>query len=333
MSDVNQAHDDEISLLDIYEFLKEGWMTIVSATVLGGLIGLGAAFVLPERFQASGNIQPARVIGNDVENIAVLSEKMRSPTFYTQKTLVICGVMDSLDPGQTLAKALNPNVARNSVFVSVAFKSESINTSIACLNAVLEDVVHTHSTLKKPVLDKTLNDLGQLKQRLETARVKHAQELKLNQERLQALREKLKTARQFVDRFADNSARFDFRDEQFSASSLLLATIINKQNEIKDLQVQINNLEMKVVASLTGREDELLALEKQIADTERSLLEPMTQPAKFPTPIHSPPSKVEPKRSLIVVISLFAGGFLGLMFLLFRRAITRLKQQSVGTPV
>lgn len=333
MSDVNQLHDDEISLLDIYEFLKEGWITIISATVLGGIVGIGAAFVLPERFLASGSIQPARVIGNDIESISVLSEKMRSPTFYTQKTLEICGVAEKTDPGQTLANALNPNVARNSAFVTVAFESESNNTSIACLNAVLEDVVHTHATLKKPVLEKAMNDLSQLKQRLEIAKIKHAQELKQNQEQLQALKEKLKTARQFVDRFASNASRFDFRDEQFSASSLLLATIINKQNEVKDLQVQINNLEMKVAASLTGREDELLALEKQIADVERGLLEPMTQPAKFPTPIYSPPNKVEPKRSLIVAISVLVGGFLGLIFLFFRRAIAHIGQKSLALPV
>jgi uncharacterized protein involved in exopolysaccharide biosynthesis len=258
---------------------------------------------------------------------------MRSPTFYTQKTLEICGVAESTDPGQTLAKALNPNVARNSAFVSVAFKSESNNTSIACLNAVLEDVIHTHTTLKKPVLEKAMNDLSQLKQRLEIARIKHAQELKQNQEQLQALKEKLKTAHQFVDRFAGNAARFEFRDEQFSASSLLLATIINKQNEVKDLQVQINNLEMKVAASLTGREDELLALEKQIADTERGLLEPMTQPAKFPTPIYSSPNKVEPKRLLIVAISVLVGGFLGLIFLFLRRAIAHIRQKSLAITV
>lgn len=333
MSDVNQLDEDEISLLDIYEFLKESWTTIVSATAMGGLIGIGVALVLPERFQASGNIQPAQVIGNDVESISVLSEKMRSPTFYTQKTLEICGVAEASDPGQTLAKALNPNVARSSAFVSVSFKSKSTDTSVACLEAVLADVIQTHSILKMPVLDKALNDLNQLKQRLETAKVKHEQELKLNQEQLQALKEKLKTARQFVDRFADNAARFDFRDEQFSASSLLLATIINKQNEVKDLQVQINNLEMKVAASLTGREDELLSLEKQIADIERSLLEPMTQSAKFPTPIYSPPNKVEPKRSLIVAISVLVGGFLGLIFLFFRRAIAHIRQKSLAVPI
>jgi chain length determinant protein (polysaccharide antigen chain regulator) len=332
MSDSYQQ-DDEISLFDIYNFFKEGWKTIVTTTLVGGAIGVGASFVIPEQFLATGTIETGRVNGNDIEGIAVLAEKMRLPTYYSNQTLEICEVNRTADPGQTLAKALNPNVARNSSFVTVSFKSKNTETSAACLNAVLGDVVQAQSILKKPILEKSLNDLDQAKQRLETARVKHGQELKLNQEQLQALKAKLKTAQKFVDRFADNAARFDFKDEQFSASSLLLATIINKQNEVKDLQVQINNLEMKVAASLTGREDELLGLEKQFADTERGLLSPMTESAKFSAPIYNPPNKVEPKRSLIVVISVLAGGFLGLMLLALRRAIKHIKQQSEVPPL
>ena len=79
MNEQNYVADDEISLLDIYEFLKDGWLTIAATTVLGGAIGVGTAFVLPEKFLASATIQPTRVLGNDVESIAVLAEKMRSP--------------------------------------------------------------------------------------------------------------------------------------------------------------------------------------------------------------------------------------------------------------
>lgn len=74
-----QIPDDEISLLDIYEFFKEGWRTVAAATVLIGATGLGTAFALPEKFLASASIQPARVLGSDVEGINVLAEKMRSP--------------------------------------------------------------------------------------------------------------------------------------------------------------------------------------------------------------------------------------------------------------
>ena len=319
--------DDEISLMDIYDFLVDGWVTIAATTVLAGATGVGAAFVIPEKFLATATIQPTRVLGNDVESVAVLAEKMRSPTYYSQQSFIACDVADSTNPAQTLATALNPNVARNSTFLSISFKSTNINTSIACLNAVLADVIKAHAVIKEPILQRANEDLRQTRQRLDTSRIKNEQELKQNKERLQTLKEKLRAAQQFVSRFENNAARFDFKDDQFSASSLLLATILSKQNEAKDLQIQINNLEMKVAASLTGREDELLSLEKQLKDVERNLLSPSTVSASFTTPIYSPSQKVEPKRSLIAVISVLAGGFIGLMLLVMRKATANIKKQ------
>jgi LPS O-antigen subunit length determinant protein (WzzB/FepE family) len=329
MSEQNYVADDEISLLDIYEFLKDGWLTIAATTVLGGAIGVGTAFVLPEKFLASATIQPTRALGNDVESIAVLAEKMRSPTYYSQQSFSACDVADSTNPAQTLATSLKPNVAKNSGFVSVSFKSTNINTSIACLNAVLDDVIKTQFDLKELILQRANEDLRQARQRLVTSRIKNEQELKQNKEQLSTLKEKLRAAQQFVSRFENNAARFDFKDDQFSASSLLLATILSKQNEVKDLQIQINNLEMKVAASLTGREDELLNLEKQIKDIERNLLSPATMPASFTTPIYGPAQKIEPKRSIIALTSVLAGGFIGLMLLVLRRAVKNIKQSAI----
>ena len=328
MNEQNYVADDEISLLDIYEFLKDGWITIAATTVLGGAIGVGTALSLPEKFLASATIQPTRVLGEDVEKIAVLAEKMRSPTYYSQQSFTACDVADSTNPAQTLATALKSNVAKNSSFLSVSFKSTNINTSIACLNAVLDDVIKAQAVLKEPILQRANEDVRQARQRLDTSRIKNEQELKQNKEKLQTLKEKLGAAQQFVNRFENNAARFDFKDNQFSASSLLLATILSKQNEVKDLQIQINNLGMKVSTSLTGREDELLSLEKQLKDLERNLLSPATVPASFITPIYSPSQKVEPNRSYIAVISVLAGGFIGLMLLFLRRGFKRVKGQA-----
>jgi len=278
MNEQNYVADDEISLLDIYEFLKDGWATIAATTVLGGAIGVGAAFVIPEKFLASATIQPARVLGNDVESIAVLGEKMRSPTYYSPQTALACDVKEAT----SLASALNPNVGRNSAFVSVSFKSTNINTSVACLNAVLDDVKLNQ------------NDIAQ-------------RQIALAQSTLNNEKEKLKLAETFVAALSDKTMTFDFKDTQFSASQLLLATLQSKQSEITNLKNSIQR-------------------------TELLLTEPQTKTASFTTPIYSPPHKVEPKRSLIAVISVLAGGFVGLMLLVLRRVIKQIKEQTKLKP-
>jgi LPS O-antigen subunit length determinant protein (WzzB/FepE family) len=279
MNEQNYVADDEISLLDIYEFLKDGWLTIAATTVLGGAIGVGAAFVLPEMFLASATIQPTRVLGEDVEKVAVLAEKMRSPTYYSQQSFTACDVADSTDPAQTLATALNPNVARNSAFVSVSFKSTNINTSIACLNAVLADV------------KQNLNETAERQIALANATL-------INE------KEQLKLAEDFISSVSQKTLTFDFKDTQFSASQLLFGMLQSKQNEITNLKSSIQR-------------------------TELLLSEPQTKSASFTTPIYSPSQKVEPKRSLIAVISVLAGGFIGLMLLVLRRAVKHIKQSSI----
>jgi LPS O-antigen subunit length determinant protein (WzzB/FepE family) len=269
--------DDEISLMDIYDFLVDGWVTIAATTVLAGAIGVGAAFVIPEKFLATATIQPTRVLGNDVESIAVLAEKMRSPTYYSQQSFIACDVADSTNPMQTLATALNPIVARNSAFVSISFKSKNINTSIACLNAVLADVKQNQ------------NETAERRIALAT--------LTINKEK-----EQLKIARDFISSISKKTLAFDFKDTQFSASQLLSEMLQSKQNEITNLKSSIQR-------------------------TELLLGEPETKSASFTTPIYSPSQKVEPKRSLIAVISVLAGGFIGLMLLVMRKATANIKKQ------
>lgn len=279
MNEQNYVADDEISLLDIFEFLKDGWLTIAATTVLGGAIGIGTAFVLPEKFLASATIQPTRVLGEDVEKVAVLAEKMRSPTYYSQQSFTACDVADSTNPAQTLVTALNPNVGRNSAFVSVSFKSTNIITSTACLNAVLADVKQNQG---------------------ETAE----RQIALATATLNIEKEQLKLAEDFISSVSQKTLTFDFKDTQFSASQLLFGMLQSKQNEITNLKSSIQR-------------------------TELLLSEPQTKPASFTTPIYSPSQKVEPKRSVIAVISVLVGGFIGLMLLMLRRAVKHIKQSSI----
>lgn len=79
MSEPGYVAGEEMGLFDIYIFLKDEWKALCATTVAGAVFGLGIAFALPEKYLATAAIEPARVLGNHVENISVLAEKMRSP--------------------------------------------------------------------------------------------------------------------------------------------------------------------------------------------------------------------------------------------------------------
>jgi hypothetical protein len=118
--------------------------------LLGGGVGIGTAFLWPEKYEASALIQPGRMPidepggrearSGEIETPAVLAEKMRSPTYYSDKTLESCKMMGYRDPARELVAMLSPKVGRQSAFVSVNFRAADTQAATTCLEAVLSDV-------------------------------------------------------------------------------------------------------------------------------------------------------------------------------------------------
>lgn len=61
MTEKIESDQEEISLLDVYEFFRDGFKTLLVFSALGLSVGLVTAFVLPEKFQASALIESASV--------------------------------------------------------------------------------------------------------------------------------------------------------------------------------------------------------------------------------------------------------------------------------
>lgn len=325
--------DDEISLMDIYEFIRDGWWTLIGMSVLGAVVGVIVSFVLPVKYEASGSIEPAQVAGEPVEEVEQLAEKMRSPTYYDNQTLQVCQMLDKLNPAADLARDLSPSVGRNSAFVAVKFQSESPDSAKQCLAAVIEDVKRNEEELARSSRQRVRDQIRVATQQLNRATQLRDQELKLNAERLTVAREKMATAQQFIAEFEKRALTFDFKDDQFSASSLLVATLQDKQNEVKDLQIRIDELVMKVQAGITSVDEAVFEADEKLVELRESLEEPATRDAQFATPIYASDTKVSPKRGLISVLAVLIGGFLGLMVLLGRRAYRHIKAREAEQAV
>lgn len=164
--------DDEISLMDIYDFFVDGWKIILSITLIGTGIGVVTSLYLPDQFEAKGVIQSARVANMhstnstesiDVEPIAVLVEKMKSPTYYDSKMLAACVGEGEAGNLEALAKAFNATVTRNSNFVSVVYRAESRDKALRCLEQVLAVVVENQKGLVEANLTSVMSSLDNAK--------------------------------------------------------------------------------------------------------------------------------------------------------------------------
>ena len=336
MTEKIENDQNEISLLEIYEFFRDGFKILLVFSVLGLLLGFVTAYVWPEKFEASALIESASVgkkEGNDaitkvgVESAAVLAEKMKVPTYYSVETIQVCGLSDRLDPARILVKQLKPSVPRNSVYVSVSFMAESHAVSTACLESVLKDVVENQTRLAKPIINNLEVELANAEQELQSNIIERDQQRIKNREKLSVAKSKLTAAESFVERFSKDSLKFNFGDQQFSATALLLSTLINKQNEIKDLEIQISALELEIAANMTDKDQAVRRMTNTVSVLKNSLLPPNTKPATFAAPIYSSGIAVEPKRGMVIFVGLILGGFLGLLFLIGNRLRSNLHKQ------
>ena len=168
--------DDEISLVDIYEFLVGEWKIILSIAFIGTCVGVVTSLAIPDQFEAKGLIQGAKVASMDsmqsadVEPAAVLVEKMRSSTYYDSKTLVECANEGGASNSQALTKALNVNVAKNTDFVSVSYRAESKDKATRCLEQVLVLVVERQEALKEEGLFSLMSNLDNAKKKSDELR-------------------------------------------------------------------------------------------------------------------------------------------------------------------
>jgi LPS O-antigen subunit length determinant protein (WzzB/FepE family) len=325
-----ELDQDEISLIDIYEFFRDGWKTLLAGSVIGLGVGVGAAFILPEKFEASALIEPASVATKAVEPVAVLVEKMKSPTYYSAATIETCGVDKLVNPPQALVTRLKPNVPRNASYASVTYRAESSVEAAKCLEQVLKDVIQNQAQLAKPLINNLEVTLSNADQELQATTTERDQQRIKNRERLKVAKLKLVAAEEFVEKFSKDGVQFKFGDPQFSASALLLSTLINKQNEIKDLEIQISALEMEIGANLTDKDQRVRILTNEVTAMKNALTTPSTKPASFAAPIYAPNVKVEPKPSIVIPLGLIAGGFLGLLLLIGLRVRNNIRKQLIA---
>lgn len=338
MNERSYASDGEISLVDVYRFIKEGWKTFALAAALGGIIGAGLSYRMPDQFSATGLIRPAQVSDVPLEDINVLVEKMRSPTFFTAKTLEACGSTD----GKQLSDAINASISRQSAFISVSYRSGSSQLSRDCLQAVLSDVNKNQAELMAARSKSVEDDLKASKKLLAYTDIKQRNELELTQDGLELAEQELADAKTVLGQLEAAAARLTQDDDHSLESSMLLSVVLSKKADIRSLESSIQDLGKRLNLLQSSQEDISLdfdsevyqsdkkgvmlknqekksrTLRARISELERDLLPPATEAAKFATPIYAPEYAVGPRRMMFTVVALLFGALAGLGLLLVR---------------
>ncbi len=277
--DTTETQDEqELGLIDIALFFKRHWKVIAAFAASSTVIGALYAYLAPPQYKATLNLEMASVLGEPVEKPAVLVEKMKLPLYFSRPTLVACRAEDELAPGRNLANDLKPQHNKQAPLVSFSYVSDSPEAAAQCLDAVYNEIRDKQTELARPTIEaKTM--------------------------RLKLLKEKRAATQAIMDLLPQTKSALNTNDAKFSASALLLATVLKKEEEMRELGTEI-------------------------ADLEALLAEPQTRMTLMAAPIYSPAIAVWPRPLIIIGVAPLIGALLGIVVLLMNSFLRTLREQE-----
>ena len=157
--------DDEISLWDILDFLKDGWRWLAVGVLAGAVGAVGFVLVSPAQFEAVAIVQPATVgmstgtgaamttKGVEVEPVVQTLERLKLPTFYDEAMLQACQSASR----QALSGSVKASQVKGNALIQVSYRAPTTALAEACVNAVVGQLTRSQTTMAEPVI-KTLEE-------------------------------------------------------------------------------------------------------------------------------------------------------------------------------
>ena len=212
---LNMAQDDdEISLWDIVDFLKEGWRWLGGGLLLGLVCAVAFVLVAPKKYEAQALFHGAKVLGSELESSAQLIERLKFPTFYGGEQVKACDNPTD-NPAAVLAKQINPVILKGTNILQVTSQARNSELAVQCLDAVMDQVIAAQNKQSFAALEGAKRQLELTKAQLAEA------------ERVQLMFDKR------------SMGSLDAADAKFSQTVLLLSATLSKKEEIQRLRKSV----------------------------------------------------------------------------------------------
>ena len=170
---------DEISLLDILDFIKKSYKIMMLCAFLGLLCGIGYLLVATPMYEATAQIRMAQIsqvnptnpFGVPIEDPASLISRLQFPTNYPTQVISACGYEARVHPGLALSKDLKVSVLKG-VANTIELKVLSPSPQVAadCANAVFSQITIMQELMSKPFVEEAKTKLSVDNERIEAAR-------------------------------------------------------------------------------------------------------------------------------------------------------------------
>lgn len=287
MRETEDFEEDEISLFELFEKLKEGWRYVVGGALVGALIAATAILVVPNRFEAVAIVQVGQV-GQVGQSLQPVQTGQTGQPVQTGQTGPYVGV--PVEPATQAIERMKTAAFQKSV-------SESMKGDVGVIAAQLikstvpqgpSALIELKATARSPeVAKKTVETSVQ-----ELAK-RHAEISRPSVARLVAeadlAQEKLKQAEVELDGLNKLSASAGIKDDRFTQLSLITSLRLQKEAEIFSQRQMVVNI-------------------------KAAMSPPTTESAKAIEAVFVSDQPVSPKKSLLLVLGLVGGLLVGVMW-------------------
>lgn len=171
--------EQEISLVDIIDFIKKAKKTMVLFGILGIVIAALYIVIAPNQYEATAQIKMAQIsitnptnpFGTTVEDPNSLIARMQLPTNYSSEVIAACEYQDKSQAALALSKAVKltiPKGLTNTVELKVSSLSPQI--ALACAQAIVDQITLLQAQFAKPFVEEAKIRLVQDNDRIDAAR-------------------------------------------------------------------------------------------------------------------------------------------------------------------
>lgn len=246
--------EEEISLFDLWETLREG-KKIVFGGLLLGLLGAVLAIVLvPTKYEAEASIKIGTVAGNTIESAEVVVQRLLAPSFrmeIAQKLgdIALVGLLTTNAAGEK--NMLKASVTKGTQLVDLTIYGKSQEQARKLGNLAIDALIERHDALGAITRKKITSDIA------------------ISKEKLKVVERELSE----LERAAIDVARI--KDGQFAPASLIASLRVQKQSELFGLRQQITALELSLLPPATQPTqviEELYVAQKPVSPKKGLLL-------------------------------------------------------------
>lgn len=165
----------EIGLADIFVFIQRFWRILLIGASLGLLGAIFYLIITPKEYEGISQLQVAQLVTNknkegeasiiNVENPAVLSNRLKSPKTYSEKVLDVCGFSGK---PLSLVGSINSSIPKGATnTLEIRFKAQSQEAAITCLSEIFKMIQSQEMDLVQPYIQEANEQIEGINKRIQ----------------------------------------------------------------------------------------------------------------------------------------------------------------------